>query len=42
MTGTQKKKWKEFEKKIKSIRRSINKKRAKKSKNEAKIVNLCR
>lgn len=33
MTGTQKKKWKEFEKKIKSIRRSENKKRAKKSKN---------
>ena len=32
MTGTQKKKWKEFEKKIKSIRRSLNKKRAKKSK----------
>lgn len=31
MTGTQKKKWKEFEKKIKSIRRS-ERKRAKKSK----------
>lgn len=27
MTGTQKKKWKEFEKKIKSIRRSLSKKR---------------